>query len=293
MFDNLSAREGAVIQTDDLIGYQLAEYQAASRLKTCLLVLQFLVAVPAALSIFAESDPRATYFLAVAGFVLLLAWLAVDHLHRAHRDAAESARRTTLVLDGLGASISPAELREITDGFKVTPERAKTAFRPNYFASTAPPGARRLAEMVEESAYYTADLQAASAAFMALVFGACIVLFLLAVGAALPFADHTGLMVLARVFLVFLVFALSSDVWGAIRGHLATAAAARDVYRRLSAAAARGYPLEDILLIVGDYNAAAEASPLTVPFIFKWRGGAISRRWSAYQAACSAAQAQP
>jgi hypothetical protein len=280
-------------QADEILGYQLAEYKRSSVLKTRLLVLQLLVAVSSILSVFVENDPIKTYFLSISGVLLFLAWLWVDHLHREHRDAAERARRTTLVLDGLGASISPAELRGIIDGFRVTPERARAAFRPNYFASTAPPGARRVAEIVEESAYYTADLHSASAVFMILAFGFCMSFLVLTVSAALPFADRTVLMDLARMFLVFLLFALSSDVFGVIRGHLSTARVATSVYHRLSAAAARGYPVEDILLIVGDYNAAAESSPLPVPLIFKWRAGAIRRRWAAYQASCSAAQAQP
>jgi endonuclease/exonuclease/phosphatase (EEP) superfamily protein YafD len=128
---------------------------------------------------------------------------------------------------------------------------------------------------------------------MIIVFGICMGLLVLTVSAAIPFADHTVIMDLARMLFVFLIFALSSDVFGVIRGHLSTAKVASAVYQRLSAAAAREYPVEDILLIVGDYNAAVESSPLPIPLVFKWRAIAIRRRWAAYQAAYSATQAQP
>jgi hypothetical protein len=280
-------------QTELILGYQLAEYKESSIWKNRLLFVQLLVAIPSAISIFTENEPIMTYFLAVSGILMSLVWLWVDHLYRKHRGAAERARRTTLALDGLGASISRAEIRGIIDGFTVRRERAKSAFRPQYFASTAPPGPRRVAEIVEESAYYTADIHSASALFMVIAFGICMGLLVLTVSAALPFADHTILMDLARMFFVFLLFALSSDVLGVIRGHLSTAKVASAVYQRLSAAAARGYPVADILLIVGDYNAAAESSPLPIPLVFKWRATAIRRRWADYQAGYSATQTQP
>jgi hypothetical protein len=276
-----------MLTIDDLIGYQLAEYAVASRLKTWLLILQFLVALPAALSIFVESNAVATYALAIVGLLALLAWLGFDLRLRGHRDAAERARRAGLVIYGLDAKLSAAELREIADSFKVTPARAAAAFRPNYFASVAPPGPRRLAQMVEESAYYTADLQRGSALFMGVVFGSCVLVLLLGLGAALAVSTQSTLMVLGRLFLVFLVFALSSDVWGAVQGHLATASTSESVYRRLAAAGAAGYPLEDVLLIVGDYNAAADSSPLTVPIVFRWRRERLGQLWGAYEAARS------
>jgi hypothetical protein len=272
-----------VLSEDDLIGFQLAEYAAAAKLKSWTLWLQFAVAVPPALSVFVESNPAATYYLSLSGLVLLLGYVFADFRQRRRREAAEKARRAALIAIGLGDRLSPSEQRDIADSMVATRTQAAAAFRSDYFATTSGAGPKRLAEMVEESAFWTSHLQRASAVFMAAVFGGLFVLFLVVLGAFLPYVKHDALLVSSRIFLVFLVFLLSSDVWGVVLGHLTAADAARDVYKRLDAALARGHSLPDVLLIVSDYNAAAEASPLTVPFVFKTMSGRLNEMWSDYQ----------
>ncbi len=48
----LNLEKRSVLSIDDLIGYQRAEFAIASHLRSWQLVLQFLLAAPAALSIF-------------------------------------------------------------------------------------------------------------------------------------------------------------------------------------------------------------------------------------------------
>ena len=59
----------------------------------------------------------------------------------------------------LGLSFSAAESRDLRQKFAVTETAASACLDPDYYASELPPGDGRLAELIEESAFYTAHLQ--------------------------------------------------------------------------------------------------------------------------------------
>jgi hypothetical protein len=277
-----------LLSIDQLVGYQRAEFSNASHLKSWLLLLQFLVAVPAALSVFFEGDARATYYLALLGFILLLAWVGVDNRATAHRDVAEHARRATLIVAGLGHSLSPGTLLELREGFIVSAAAADRHSDPNYFASGQPQGPARLSEMVEESAFWTRHLLAGSAVFMTATFIGLVLVGLVAFGIALPHMQTDSLLIVARLFLVLLVFILSTDVYGSAVGYWAAARKVEEVRRRLIEAEARGYLVGDVLLAVSDYNSAVEAAPQSIPFIYSLRRDHLNRSWKAYQDARAA-----
>jgi len=274
-----------VLSTNQLIGYQRAEFATASHLKSWLLLFQFLVAMPAALSVFFERNAVVTYYLALAGVIFLLAWICVDNRATAHRDAAEHARRATLIVGGLGYSLSPATLLELLEGFIVSSAAAARHSDPKYFASDQAHGPARLGEMIEESAFWTHDLFAGSAFFMGFVFVGLVALGLIVLGLAFPQAHADAFLLLARLFLVLLAFALSSDVYGSIAGYISGARKVEAIRQRLIAAEGRGYPLGDILLATSDYNSAVESSPQSVPFIYSIRREHLEKRWREYQAA--------
>lgn len=264
-----------------LVGYQRAEFKQASRLRTWLLATQFAVALPAAISVFFDNG-SILYYLAVIGAALLVVWWLLDGSYQAHRTAAENARRAALVVGGLGQPLSSEALLHIEESFLVTEDAAKAAMMPGYFASTAPAGPQRLAEMIDESAFFTEKLQAASAKFMGAAFALIVLAFSAVAGVALPYASTEVEIVVARVFLAILAFLLSSDVIGAARGHHAASRTVRDIRLVLEAASARGYPRADILLAMADYNAAVEAAPLTVPIVYRSMGDQLNRLWQTH-----------
>lgn len=118
-----------------------------------------------------------------------------------------------------------------------------------YFASRAAPGYRRLAELFEESAYWTRDLQQASATMLQWV--------LIGIGLLMAGALWTSLLSmsadagvsLARVLVALLVFLLSSDVIGAMLADREAANTIADILQRAETAAARNYASADILLL--------------------------------------------
>jgi hypothetical protein len=265
----------------ELVGHQRAEFARASVLRSWLIACQFAIAVPGAASVLVE-DGMALYFLAAAGAALLFTWLHLDRRYRAHRHVGERARRATLIMQGLGQQVSPEEMFDLRNSFKVSAVQAKPYEDKAYFSSSAPPGLRRLGEMLEESAFWSETLQTDSAKAMGALFAFLLVLGLVAVLALVPFADRPTIMAALRIGLAMLVFLLSSDVLAAWRSHEQAARQIRDIQTRLRVAASSGYPQADVLLLMSEYNAAVEAAPVVVPFVYKLKQGALNDRWSRY-----------
>lgn len=268
---------------NELVGYQRAEFARASAFRTWLIVCQFAVAVPGALSVLVE-DGATLYYLAGAGVILLLVWLLLDNQYREHRLAGERARRATLVMQGLGVRISPEEVFDLRNGLKVKTHSARDFEDAGYFATKAEAGTQRLAEMLEESAFWSETLQATSAAVMRSLFGGLLALGVLGIYVAVPFTDSSTMITGLRIFLAILVFGLSSDVLIATRAHAAAARTIGDIRKRLQTAASNGYREADVLYLMSEYNAAVEAAPVVVPLAYKLKRDELNERWRSYVA---------
>jgi hypothetical protein len=268
-----------------LVGYMTAEFARAAHLRKWLFALQVAAALPAAISVVVpDTEKVLIYALAVIGGVLLAASCVVNKFYVSARSAANAARRAALLLGGLNQPLSTSEIQSLRARFTVNAAQAKKCEDPDYYATQEQPGPARLAEMIEESAIYTEDLQRVSAYAMLallLVFGA---LALTVAIASTPYITRDTAFVVVRIFLAMLVFILSSDVLGAFQSHLDASNQIKDIRQRLMTADRGGYPMPDVLLAMTDYNTAVENSPEVVPIAYKLRRKQLDERWKQYQA---------
>lgn len=274
-------RTNVALSHRSLVGYQLAEFAKSSRLRVWLFFLQLLAAAPAALSVIIV-DETWLYVLAILGAVFLVAWWVVSLQYEKSREAAQTARRASLLSGAFGETFSAYELSELRQRFTVTEAQAKSKENPEYYATREEPGAHRLAEMLEESAFFTSDLQD----FSSKVMGFTLVTFVvLAGGLALVVGidlDRSSSITFVRIVLSAFVFAMSSDVLGAFVKHMSAATRTKAIRNRLATLQQRDAPLIDVLLVMTDYNSAVEYAPESVPFSFKLRETKLNTRWAEY-----------
>lgn len=268
------------VAVDQLLTHQRAELGRAEWFRGWSLALQFLVALLAAASVFSD-DGGHLLALAGVGVLVLAVWLVCDGYYRRHRSAGDQARRLLLVVHGFEEDV--AELGVIQSGF--TASVAKLSHMPigDYFATVAAAGPGRAAEMIDESAFFTADIQRRSGELMLLVLFFTLVAVGLAWFAFAPQLDGSVRVITARVLLAFAVFLLSSDVLGAAFAHLRAAASMDAIRYRLSAARARRYLQGDVLQAMADYNAAVEGAPLPLPGVYRRRQHDLNRSWADYK----------
>lgn len=271
------------ITATDLVGYLRAEFAKASRWRLILLIVQFLAVVPTALSVVVTGE-HILYFLAVIGPALLIFWWIARTSYRRARAAAHAARRASLIMGGLGATFSPEEHQRLRQLFTVDEPAARAHANPDYYASGAPPGLRRLGEMLEESAFYSKHVHRVSANAMSALFVGFVGIAIVAAVVSAPYADRVTLVTAIKVWLAILVFLLSSDVLGAMTEHREAARVAESVQNRMTAAHAKGFPEGDVLLAMVDYNEAMEGAPEAVPGVFKSMESRLNQRWAEYKA---------
>lgn len=244
--------------------------------------VQLLIAVPAAVSV-VVTDAIITYILAIIGVALLVVWWALNVSYTAARSAAHSARRAALIAGGLPDHFSPSELMSLKSRLTVSEVTARAYEKSDYYATKQLVGSQRLGEMLEESAFYSADLQRASATAMLVIVGIFTLISTIAAFTAIPLVERNDTLLIVRIGLAVLVFVMSSDVLGAYVAHKNAARAIEDVKARLVAADRSGYPQPDVLLAMVDYNMAVESAPESVPFAYRFSEKDLNQRWAEYQ----------
>jgi hypothetical protein len=158
------------------------------------------------------------YWLAVVGALLLLIWWVVDGHYTRVRNAAQAARRAAILLGGLDEPLSPAEVQALRERFTISVAEAHKCEMADYYATKLPPGPARLGEMLEESAFYSERLQRISANIMLVLLVIFAAIFVVIAFGVTPYVASDTAHTIVRIFLAMLVFAMSSDVVGAVLG---------------------------------------------------------------------------
>jgi hypothetical protein len=237
------------ITSDNLVGYLRAEFYKSGWLRVWLFSIQLIAAMPAAVSVvIPDTYPVLLYGLAIVSIILLLIWWFLDRFYSDTKSAGHAALRAALLLGGLDEELSPSEIESLRERFTITSARAQAAEKPDYYATTAPPGPMRLGEMIEESALYSELLQRKSADVMfgiLIIFAAIVIVIALV---SIPTVERDTGMVVARIVLSLMVFGLSADLFGAWRLHNDAAEQIKQIRNRLKIADRAGYPMPDVLL---------------------------------------------
>src|ERR1051326_8402752 len=270
------------VNIDQLVGFQRAEFARAGRLRLWTIGAQFAIGAPAIVSVFVD-DYGTLFYLGLWGLVAFLIWFAASELQARSRIVAEQARRATLVMGGLGKKISPAVLHEIQASLTVSREAAAAQEDVNYFAANGEPGFSRLTEMLEETAFFTEDLQWVSSWVMHGTFAISLLIAIGVFSVVLGVNDPLVRIQTARVVLAALMVFMSSDILGAARAHKSTADQLKALRARLAEIRARTFPEADVLLALSDYNAIVQSAPLIVPFAYQMRRHRLNQLWAKYK----------
>ncbi len=282
------------LTTKELVGYLRAEFAKANRWRMGSFFLQFLVSLPAAVSVLVPDQNKVIlYWLAITSIVLLAIWWGLNRSYSRCRSAAHAARRAALLLGGLNTPLSATEIQSLRERFTVNQSEARRLEKSDYYSTQLSPGPARLAEMLEESALYSENLQRISANVMLLILGIFLLCFL-AIGFGMtPHVERETFYTVVRVFMAILVFVMSADLLGAYYSHHSASKEIREVRKRLTNADRAGYPVADVLLAFSDYNAAVECAPESVPFVYQCYAKDLELRWNTYQADRANARVTP
>lgn len=267
---------------DRLLTHQRVELDKADLLRKWMLRIQVLVAIGAAASVFPNSG-GVLLTIALLGFMLLGIWLYLNQSQQKHRAAGDQARRVVLLMSGLNRQPSLEEQQRILKRFILPISDAALSLEESRFASREHPSYKRLAELIEESAFWTADLYHASAGRMGILLWTSLLIgFALSI-AVIIHAQQEELISFNRALIAVMVFFVSSDVLGLFFSYRKSANSLDEIFHRVEIASLRGYLESDILLLASDYNAVIDNAPSPLSYLIRSRSKELGQQWSIYK----------
>lgn len=206
-------------------------------------------------------------------------WVFLFQVKR-NKNMAERARRVLLLINGLDYVISQKESTDLITSFSVTEEEGRQWEDPSYFVSRGKAGYERLASMIQESAFSSKHLYAASAKrswlWFIMTFLASIAILFILPGVR----SQRWSIAIAQMICTLLVFLISIDFLGRALEYSEASITAGRVDDRLENLRASNFSEDDLVLIWGDYNAAVQEAPLIPTSVYEKHKDRLNRLFS-------------
>ena len=142
------------------------------------------------------------------------------------------------------------------------------------------PGYAKLTSHLQESAFYSKHLYSISANrnwyyFTVIFLASLIGLFVLP-----SIANQTWSIAIARIISVILMFLIATDLLGRALGFTKASNSLNEIDNRIENVKSSNYSEHDIILILGDYNAAVQGAPLIPTSIYIRNKDRLSMLWA-------------
>jgi hypothetical protein len=261
-----------------LLGLQRAEFQRAKAMDSLSNKTQLAIILFSIISIFADT-PTWLYLIAVVNLILGVLWLLCVYQTKKSHSTAERARRAVLFKNGLGISLSGKAYSDLKMSFKVSNEEGAKYEDKDYFKSSEKFGAKKLAEIVEESAFWSKHLFKLSAIRYWIYFGLAVFISLLGL-LLIPLLNIGNLnLFIPQVFCLVLTWLVTGNLFLTALSFAKATEVCDSIESRLENMGANGEPPEDILIIVSDYNALVETSPILPSNLYKKHRDRLNKLW--------------
>jgi len=267
------------VDARQLIGLQRAEFAMASRLDSLAVSIPILIMALSGAAVFLL-EPLWTYAAAVAVLILTVLWAFLDWRFRRSRLQAERARRATLLMEGLGEDISSSELMNLSACFTVGAAKGKKLEDATYFSTGAAAGDKRLADNLEQSAFFSYYILRDCGTIAWLFFGLIFLIALLLFFVSIPSIQASQVQGAVRVLCAVLTLLTSAQVLGRALSYSIASRELGNLLPRLDAVRASGFPRPDLLLLLCDYNSVVEAAPMFLPWIYSLKRENLDRIWN-------------
>lgn len=248
-----------------LLGLQRAEFQRAETLASRSNKAQVVIVMISIIAVFIK-DSNISYLLALSSLVTAVLCFYFNHQAKHSHSTAERARRAIILRNGLGIKLSRKSYSDLIMQFKVHESESKEWEDSDYFKTERDYSNKKLAEIVEESAFWSKHLLKFSATRYWIYSGITLTLSIIGL-LIVPLLNIGKLSVLiSQVFCLILLWLISGHLFTKAMVFTDTANAVDNIEGRLSNMLIQQEPDEDILIIFGDYNSLLESTP-TIPSV--------------------------
>lgn len=247
-------------ETLKLLGYQRAEHQLAENRHSLAAKLEIVI-LAIAVGALAVPDGQYALIAALASLLLGVGWRILLRLGQRSHYVAERARRAVILDVGLGIGLSGKAYSDLFSAFSATESSAKKHEDEHFYATSKPVGPDRLADILEQSAFWSKHLfrisTIRSLTLLVVFFVAavtCLILLAISTSTSASVLGAHSVCVILAWFVTGSVLTNVLAFWGASKE-------IDDVEGRLANVSGT---TEELLLVLGDYNAAVQSAP-TIP----------------------------
>lgn len=216
-----------------------------------------------------------TKFLVVAGIIAIMSPVVISWIREISSSVcseADRCRRLILYGDSIGRAISTDELAEIRS-LVISCRLREAPFVKPYYASSAPVGPNRLADIVAESAYFTKFLSGKMVLFCWVIVSCSLaaVIIMLMIGDV--FSNQSMLAGITKSISIFIGFLISGDFGLTLKKYSDLKNEAAETYRICTRLRnVEGLTDMEIFVPVENYNLAlSKAPPVPYKLYMKYR----------------------
>lgn len=199
----------------------------------------------------------------------------------------EEGRTRGLLLDALGSAEERVDLNNWL--IRVSPRQGDSPpppVPPDYFASTAPVGMRRLCDHLQENAFWNKFMYKEAADYYGKILWVFVIVAIAAVLVAIPLASDGQNLILARLIVVALASGAAFTQWSEVSAWRSAETKSELLDRRLEALSdcseeeLRSGRIGALLSAYGDYCVATSGAPPTPTWLYKRHGAHVNQLWT-------------
>jgi flagellar biosynthesis protein FliQ len=198
---------------------------------------------------------------------------------------AEQLKRKIELFDGLGWTISPADLSDALA--KISSRRRNLilkAVKENYFASQTSVGPKRAVENLQESAWWSKDLAGTTLILCAIVTVVLVVGSLISLGVAVSAVKDTATLEnTSRVIAAIVSLIVSLGLIRLMSGYFAFGRRSEQVEKATVHLLGGTVSEVEAIKLLHDYQIARSAAPLIPDWIWKLRRKTLNELWDQYR----------
>jgi len=246
-----------------LLGMQRAEFQRAKIADRRSKLVQIGIVVLSITSVFV-SGHLFVYTLLLISFVLALLWLYFSIQSKKSHNLAERGRRALVLFNGLGVRLGRKSFADLKMSVKSSEDEWEKYEDKDYFKARGEYSYKKLAEMIEESCFWSKHLFKKCASRYWCYFIGILTLSIIGLLTVPLFASVGSGLLISQAFCLILIWLISGNLFADAYSFSGAANALDSIEERLSGMVDKGEDNQDILIVFCDYNALVGGAP-TIP----------------------------
>lgn len=262
-----------------LLGLQRAEFDRAEQFESHAQKLQIGILLAAIFNLIVPTCTVFVYILAVINVLMYLLWFYCIEQSKESHSTAETARRATILKNALAIDLDTKSYSDLILQFKVKKDSAKKWEDENYFKTNSNYGYAKLAEMLQESSFWTKHLLQKFTKQIWFQFSFVLIVSLFALF-MIPIINHnkTGQLV-GNIICLILIWLITGNVFTKALKLTNSLQRIDNIQNSLDFIVRHNKASENVLLLFCNYNSIVESNPVIPSKIYLKNKDRLNSLW--------------